>query len=53
MRAVAVSRPTVPRETPADYAQLMADCWVKNADDRPDFVQIHRRLKAYYATLSD
>lgn len=44
-------RPTVPRETPAEYAQLMSDCWAKNADDRPDFVQIHRRLKAYHATL--
>jgi hypothetical protein len=44
-------RPTVPRETPAEYAQLMSDCWARNADDRPDFVQIHRRLKAYHATL--
>jgi len=44
-------RPTIPKGTPPEYHDLMVCCWAKNADDRPDFVQIHRRLKAYYDTL--
>jgi len=44
-------RPSVPADCPPVYRKIMTDCWAQHPEDRPDFVEIHRRLKEYLATL--
>ena len=39
-------RPTIPPSAPADYVQLMKDCWHTDPDRRPSFTHIVDRLVA-------
>jgi serine/threonine protein kinase len=37
-------RPKIPTFCPKNYAELMTQCWQENPEDRPDFIEILRRL---------
>eukprot|EP01137_Pigoraptor_chileana_P000019 Opistho-2@35491 len=45
-------RPHIPLDVPAEYRELMVDCW--NADEglRPSFVEINSRLLQMHASVS-
>jgi len=45
-RAVAESalRPNLPKRWPAALSELLARSWAHNADDRPEFAEIHTEL---------
>ena len=57
-RAVAESglRPTLPKRWPTALSKLLACSWAQNADDRPEFAEIHTelcRMKARADSVSE
>ena len=46
-------RPKIPENVNEDDAQLMKDCWDKNPQVRPTFLQVVTRLKSMASSTSD
>jgi Protein tyrosine and serine/threonine kinase len=41
-------RPSVPDNMPADYRELMEECWATDMEKRPSFPQVLRRITAMW-----
>jgi hypothetical protein len=46
-------RPRIPENVNEDYAQLMKDCWDRNPEVRPTFLEVVTRLKLMASSTSD